>query len=127
RVGPDEAVEVAALELVRLGGQRLEVGDPVVAGTGGERVPEGQRRQRRVAARRAAPDAEARGIDPPLLGQPPGSGLAVVDVDDAPGAPQLVAVGAPVAGGAAVVDVDDGEAAAGPVLGPELEHRAGRG
>src|SRR5918994_2173010 len=126
RIGADEPVEVAALELERLGGQRLEVGDAEVARTGGERVAERQRRQGGVATGRATPDAQPVGVDPPLVGQPAGGGDAVVEVDDTPGAPQLLAVVAAVAGRTAVVDVDHGEAAAGPVLRAELQHRPGR-
>src|SRR5690606_8034176 len=98
----------------------------VVAGTGRERVAEGEGGQRRVATRRPAPDAQALGVDPAPLGQPPGGGLTVVDVDDAPRAAQLVAVVAAIAGGPAVVDVDDGEPPAGPVLDAQLEHGARR-
>src|SRR4029453_6533979 len=107
-------------ELVGLGGQRLEVGDAEVAGPGGERVAESERGQRRVAPGRPAPDAEPVGVDPALLAQPPGSGLAVVEVDHAPVALELVAVGPAVADRSAVVDVDHGEAPAGPVLGVDL-------
>ena len=84
-VRADQPVEVAALELVGLSGQRLEVGHPEVA-----------RRRRRTCRRRAsatsigepargaAPDAQPRRVDPALLAQPPGRRLAVLDVDDPP-------------------------------------------
>ena len=61
--GPDEAVEVAALELVGLGGQRAEVGDAVVARAGGEHLVERERGQRGEAAGRAAADAQPVGVD----------------------------------------------------------------
>ena len=45
-----------------------------------------------------------------LVGQRPGDGRAVLDVDDAPLPAQPVAVLAAVAGGAAVVDLGDADA-----------------
>ena len=65
-------------------------------------------------------------VDATGVGERAGRGEAVGDVDDPPGALQLLAVGAPVAGGAAVVHVDDADPAAGPVLQPDGEHRHGR-
>ena len=67
-----------------------------------------------------------RRVDPALLGQPAGGGLAVLDVGDAPGVAQQVAVGAAEAGGAAVVHVDDGEAPRRPVLDAQPQARAWR-
>ena len=84
-VRPDEPVEVAALELVRVAGERLEVGDAVVAGA-----------RRRTCRRKASaasvvkPPAEPprmhrrSGSTRPSVGQPAGRGLAVLDVDDTP-------------------------------------------
>ena len=115
-VRPDQPVEVPALELVRLQGERLEVGDAVVAGARRERVAGGHRGQGREATRRATADAEAVRVDAALGGQPAGRGLAVLDVGDTPRVAQEVAVGTTEAGGAAVVDVDDGEAPRRPVL-----------
>ena len=96
-IGADQAVEVARLELVRVAGERLEVGDAVVAGAGREVVVEGERAERRVAAGAAAADRQALAVDLAALGQVARGGDAVVDVDDAPGAAQAVAVGAAVA------------------------------
>ena len=61
-IGPDQAVEVARLELVRVARQRLEVADAVVARAGREDVAEGQRAQRRVAAGAAAADRQPLGV-----------------------------------------------------------------
>ena len=72
RARADEAVEVAGLELVRVAGQRGEVGDAVAAGPGGEDVLEGQRGERREAAGRAAADAQPVAVDVTALG--PGTG-----------------------------------------------------
>ena len=71
RIRPDQAVEVARLELVGVRRQRLEVADPEVAGARAEDVGERQRAQRGVAARAAAPDGQPVGVD--LALSPPGS------------------------------------------------------
>ena len=102
--GPIRRSEVAGLELVGVAGQGADVGDPVVAGPGGEVVAEGEGAQGGVAAGAAAADGQAVGSTSPL-GQVAGGGHAVVDVHDPPLALQALAVGAAVAGGAAVVDV----------------------
>jgi hypothetical protein len=88
---------------------RLQVADAVVGRAGGEDVVERERGQRRVAAGAAAPDGEPGRVDVAALDQESGAGDAVVDVVDAPGAVERLAVGAAVAGAAAVVDVQDRE------------------
>ena len=84
RVGADQAVEVADLELVRVVGQRLEVADAVVARAGPEDVAEGQGAERGVAAGAAAGDREPVGVDLARGDQVARAVDAVVDVDDAP-------------------------------------------
>ena len=116
RPGPDQAVEVAALELVGVARQRLEVADPVVAGAGPEQVVEGQRAERGVAAGAAAGDGETARVGPALGDQEARGVHAVQDVDLAPAPLEALAVGAPVAGAAAVVDVAHRKAARGPEL-----------
>ena len=115
-IGADESVEVARLELVGVAGEGGEIGDAVVAGAGGEGVPEGERGEGGVAAGAAAADEQLARVRLAAGGERLGGGGAVLDVDDAPAAAQRLAVGAAVAGAAAVVDVDDGEAARGPEL-----------
>ena len=95
---PDEPVEVARLELVRVLRQRAEVGDAVVRRTGGEGVARRQRLQGRVAARTAATDDRPGAVDPPGGRQVLDAGDAVLDVGDPPHAAQGVAELAPVAG-----------------------------
>ena len=97
-------------------GEGGQVGDAVVAGAGGEGVPEGERGESRVAAGAAAADEQLARVRLAAGGEGLGGGGAVLDVDDAPAIAQRLAVGAAVAGAAAVVDVDDGEAARGPEL-----------
>ena len=75
-------------------------------------VRERERRERREAARAAAPDRQALAVDEALLGEVLGAGDAVVDVDDPPLALEPLAVVPSVAGRAAVVDVEHGVAAA---------------
>ena len=55
-----------------------------MADAGREDVPEGERGERRVAARAAALDGEPVAVDVAALDEEPGRGDAVVDVDDAP-------------------------------------------
>src|SRR5690606_2096337 len=119
RVGADEAIEVAALELVRLARQRLEVAHAVVARPGLEHVCEGEGAEGGVAAGAVAGDREARAVRLALGDQTLRGEDAVADVDLAPASVQALAVGAAEAGAAAVVDVDHGEAAAGPEPGRE--------
>ena len=110
RVRPDEAVQVARLELVRVARERLEVGDAEEADAGREDVAERQRGERRVAAGAAALDRQAIRVD-----------VAAVDEESAPRrrsrrhrrcpiAVEVLPVRPAVAGAAAVVDVDDRDA-----------------
>src|SRR6185312_3953673 len=123
-----QPVEIARLELVRGARQRGRIADAVVAGAALEDIVERERDERRVATRAAAGDDAAVAVDQPLVGEESGSVDAVVDVDDAPLPVQPVAVLAAIAGAAAVVDVEHRDAAAGPVLGPQVEGaRGGRG
>ena len=92
-IGRDQAVHVAGLELVGVACERLGVGHPVVAGAGGEDLgAEHERGQRGVAARAAAVDGEPLAVHLALIGQVARRRDAVLDVDDAPGAAQEVAV-----------------------------------
>ena len=85
-IRPDQRVEVAALELVGIGGQRLQVGHPVVIGAGGEgSVWPGQRGQGGEASGRSSADGQPIRIDVLLLAQPARRGQAILHIDDAPG------------------------------------------
>ena len=98
--------------------------NPEVVGARRERgVLPGQRREHGEPARRPAADGHPVGVDASVLGEGPGGGEAVGDVDEAPRPRELRTVGAPVPGRAAVVDVDHREPAARPVLHAEGEHR----
>src|SRR5581483_10609519 len=114
-IRPDQAVEVARLELVGVGGQRLGVGHAEVTGAHREVVSERQRAQRGVPAGTAASDGELVPVDQALGRQMAGGVDAVVDVDAPPRPLQSLAVLAAVAGTAAVVDIDYGEASRRPV------------
>ncbi len=123
----DERIEVARFEFVRVLRQHLDIADPVVAGTGRERVVKGQCRQRGVAAGAAPADDQALGI-----GLTPGDKLqrpvdAIGDVHEAPASLQAIAIRAPKAGAAAVVDVEDRKPAAGPELNARVEDITGSG
>src|SRR5512141_1366287 len=80
----DEVAVVVRLELVRVGVDRREVADAVVARPGLEDAVKGERAQRREAAGTAAADRHALAVDPPLRSQVARAGDAVLDVDDAP-------------------------------------------
>ena len=82
--GPDQPVEVAALELVGLRGQHAEVGDAVVAGPGREHLVEREGGQRGEPTGGAAADAEPVGVGVASLDQVGAHGGAVLDVGDAP-------------------------------------------
>ncbi len=130
-LGPaaDEAIEVAGLELVGVGGQRSQVGHAVAAGAGAEHVVEGERGQHGEPSGTAAPDCEPPAVHIAPVGQEAGHRHAVVHVEHPPVAAQTVPVGASVAGGAPVVDIGHGEPPAGPVGDAELQlraHTAGR-
>src|SRR5579862_2580795 len=101
-------VEVARLELVGISGQRLQVADPVVAGPRAENrlaVLRGKGAQHGVAARAAAADGHAVGVNVASLRQIARAVDAILHVHDSPLSLQALAVGAAVAGAAAVVDV----------------------
>ena len=97
RIGADEPVEIARLELVGVFGQSFQIADAVVAGAGFEYVAESQRAQRRVAAGAAAADRQAVAVDFAALGEIARAVGAVVDVDNAPVAVQSFTIGPAVA------------------------------
>src|ERR1041384_452587 len=96
-----------------------------MAFAGLEKSAEGERGERRVAARAAAVNHATRAVCQALLDQIPRAVYAIVHVHDAPTSVQTPTVLAPVAGRAAVVHVQDGEAATRPILNPKRE--SGRG
>ena len=122
----DQPIEIAGLELVGVGGEHLEVADPVVARAGPERVVEGEGGEGGIAARAAAADREAGGVGAAGLGEVPGARDAVLDIDHPPLAVEPLAVRAAVSGAAPVVDVEDREAAARPELDRGAQGVAGR-
>src|SRR5947209_1921883 len=72
RIRPDQPVEVAALELVCVSCQRLEVSDAEVVAAGGERgLRTREARQGRVAACRSTTDADSVGVDLAAIGEMP--------------------------------------------------------
>ena len=69
RIGSDQPVEIARLELVGVARERGDVAHAVIARPALEEVAEGERRERRVAAGAAAADDAALAVDPALLGE----------------------------------------------------------
>jgi hypothetical protein len=86
-----------------------------------EIVPERERCQRRIAASAVAGNDTALSIHQALRREELRSIDAVVDVDDAPGEVQAVAVRAAIAGAAAVVHIEHRDAPAGPVVDPQIQ------
>ena len=112
-------VRTSRLELVRVGGEHLEVADAVVARAGLEDILEGQAREGGVAARAAAADGHPLSVDQALASQEQRGVAAVVNVHHAPRGhwlrqplPVLLAK----AGAASVVDIRHRNASRGPVL-----------
>src|SRR5262249_52297907 len=81
RIRPDQPIEIARLELVGIASKGRRIAYPIVAGAALKEVAGGQRRERRIAARAAARDDGAPGIDASLRGEEAGAVDAVVDVD----------------------------------------------
>ena len=125
RQGCDQAVKVARLKLVGVGGQCFEIGDAVIVNASSEAVGEGQSRQHGEPTGTAATNGYALAIHPTLARQVVHSSDRILQVDGTPLAPQSLAVGTAKAGRAAVIDIDDGEAAGGPELHGTFEGRAG--
>src|SRR5713101_5898034 len=88
-IGADQPIEIARLEFMGVAGERGNIADPVIAG--------------------AALDDGALAIGEALGDDMPGGVDAIVDIDDAPGALQALAIGAAIPGAAAVIDIDDGD------------------
>src|SRR5262249_34900073 len=112
---------VVRLELVRLAVERLEVPDPVVAGTGREDLVEGQRAENGEPSGAPAPDQQRTRVDPALSGGEARAGDAVFDVGDTPCPIERAGVVASVPAAARVVDVEHRKAPAGPELDDEVE------
>src|SRR5438874_10402732 len=124
RVGPDQRVEIARLELVGLDRERLDVGDAEVAHTGRERRGiESERAKHDVAAGATALYPGPLRVGLTLLGEVARGCDAVLPVDLAPAPVEQAPIAAAEPGAAAVVDVHDPDAA----LCPEQELRRERG
>ena len=121
RRGADQVLVVAGLEFVRILVQAFQVGHAVITGAGLEDIVERQRAQRRQAAGAAAADDQALTIGQAAFDQVARAGDAIIDIDDAPLALERVAISPAEAAAAAVIDVQHAEAAAGPVLGRQLQ------
>src|SRR5262249_46287029 len=106
RVGTDEPIEIARLELGGITRKRGDVAHPIVARTALEEISERERRQGGVAPCTAAADHDAFLINPPLRNEISGAIDAVVDIHDAPAEMQALAIGAAEARAAAIVDIE---------------------
>ena len=125
RVGGNQPVQVAGLELVGVLGQGRQVADPVVAGPGPEYIPEGEGGQGGIAAGAAAVNRQTRLVHRSLPDQVQCPVNAVIHVHDAPASLEPVPVGPSVAGTAAVVHVQHRNTPAGPILDGQVQGNAG--
>ena len=123
--GPDQFVQIAALELVGVAGQGGHVGDAVIVGAGLEHRGLRQGAQHRIAAGAAAADGSLVRVDLARAAEIFRHRGHVLDVDHAPFAVQALAIGPPVAGAAAIIDVGDSETPRGPELDGRAEGRRG--
>src|SRR5215472_15245649 len=121
----DQTIEVARFELVRVLGQSLQVAHAIVTCAGLEEVVEGERTQGGVATGAATRDHNAHRINALRLGEALRAVDAVLDVNNAPLAPQQVAIFPAVAAAAAVVDIEHSDSAAGPELDKRFERTPG--
>src|SRR5688572_4038837 len=96
--------------------ERSEISDAIMTGTGGKRVVEHQRAQRRVAPRAASANGHSPGIDISAIGEVVRGGDAVFDIHNSPLAIQPLAVFTAIARAAAIIDIDDSKSPSGPVL-----------
>jgi hypothetical protein len=104
-IGPDEAVEVPGLELVRVLGQEGEIGDPVQRAPRPEDVSKGEGAQGRVSAGGAPVDAELFSVGQALVDQVLCPVANIVDIDNSPALAETPAVVPSVAGRSSVIDV----------------------
>ena len=128
RVGSDQIVRVARLELMGVARQRFEVADPVMTRPGPKRIAKGQCAQGRVSSGAAAGNSQPLGIDLAAGDQIVRPVDAVVHIDNPPVAVQALPIGPPITGAAPIVHVQNGKAAARPVLNAKIKRRLrGRG
>src|SRR5215472_1509580 len=88
----DQTIEVARFKLVRVLGQSLHVTNAIVTCAGLEEVVEGERAQGGVAAGAATRDHHAHRINALRIGEALRAVDAILDVNNAPLAPQQVAI-----------------------------------
>src|SRR6478735_5822434 len=103
--------------------ERRDVADAIITITSPalKEVSEGQRRQSRVAAGTAPTDDASLAVNPPLRGEEPRAGDAIVDVDHPPVQLQTVAVRTAESCASAVIHIEHRNAAAGPILNAQIE------
>src|SRR5437764_7983551 len=110
---------------MRIAGQGFQVAHPEVAAARLEKVPEGECRQRGIAAGASTGNHRPGRVDIPAIGQPASAVDAVIHVYLAPLEVQPLPVLAPETGAAGVLDVEKGDAAAGPILGSRIQGACG--
>ena len=126
RVRRHQSVQVSGLELVGVRRQRGQVGNPVVAGAGGEHIAKGQRGQGGVAAGAPAPDCQPPAVGQALMHQIQGGIHAVVHINHAPIPVEQLPVGPSVADAPAIVHINYRKTPAGPELDGQIQRAGGR-
>mmetsp|Transcript_10252 Transcript_10252/g.23777 ORF Transcript_10252/g.23777 Transcript_10252/m.23777 type:complete len:293 (-) Transcript_10252:1208-2086(-) len=121
----DQPIQVARLELVRVGRERRAVRHPVERAACRENLFESECAERGEPAGRASINAQARGVGQALLAEELGCSAHILDIDNTPVACECLAVAASVARRASVVNVHHREATARPEESSRVERGTG--
>src|SRR5262245_42314997 len=121
RIGTNERIEIARLELVGVPCQSFQIANSIVTGAGFEEVTESQRAESRVSSGAASSDRESVAVDVSTLDKIPCAIHAVIHIDDTPSTLEPLSVCAAVTGTAPVIHVEYGNTSTGPILNRVLE------
>src|SRR5262245_45344990 len=128
RIGTNERIEIARLELVGVPCQSFQIADSIVTGAGFEEVTESQRAESRVSSGAASSDRKSVAVDLSTRDKIPCAIHAVIHIDDTPSTLEPLSVCAAVTRAAPVIHIENRDAPAGPILNRILERcRTGRG
>src|SRR5262249_47880435 len=116
RIGTNERIEIARLELVCVSCQSFQIADSIVTGAGFEEVTESQCAESRVSSGAASSDGKSVAVDVSTLDKIPCAIHAVIHIDDTPSTLESLSVCATVTRTATVIHVEYGDTSTGPVL-----------
>ena len=121
RVGANQSIEVASLELMGISGQGFQIAHAVVAGSGLELVTESQSGQGGVAPGAAPGNGQAIAIHQSPIDQILRTIHAIIHIHQPPLAIQPAMVGAAIARAAAIVHIQHRKAATRPILDRQIQ------